>query len=491
MKELKFFLVAAALAVFLPACTDFIERPTPQQSLPSSAAFNTASDLETALIGAYQAMQQSDFGATGLALNANILSDNGFWQGSFPSYVDMFNRALTPDNGEVTGLWRFGYLAINHANLVLRALDTSEDPTLTPEVRDRLRGEALFIRGLSYFELTRFYGLPYGSSSSSDPGVPILTTATQESGDNTFPTRNTVQEGYDQAINYLTEAANLLEPTGNPGRANATAATAYLAEIAFQQRDYAKAASLAEDVINAGYMLTASPSDPFLTEGSSEEIFAIISTVQDNPGVNGSLATFHHVNGRGGDVIFSSDLYQNGFLAVIPESDQDAATAQGDSIIDLRHDAFISFNENGDVNIEKYEDFANNADDLILVRLATFYLMRAEALARTDGLNQESVDLLNTIRARSLRLLNDMDEVVEAGDLATYELSDFADADELIEAIILERRVELAFEPNRVHDLKRLMRDIRDLPFDSPMLVFPIPQRDLDANTMLVQNPGY
>ncbi len=280
---------------------------------------------------------------------------------------------------------------------------------------------------------------------------------------------------------------------GARGRANATAATGYLAEIAFQQRRYADAAELAETVIDAGYALTASPEEPFVNEGSTEEIFAVVNTVQDNPGVNGSLATFHHVNGRGGDVIVSTDLFNNGYQATIDSDDLEAADAAGDTLIDLRAALLISFNpNNSDINVEKYEDFANNADDLILVRLATFYLMRAEALARTVGVTEEAIMLLNAVHSRSVRLLDDEGMPVEDTDgLTTYEADDFDSPEEFIEAVILERRVELAFEGNRLHDLKRLMRSIRGLPFDDNMLVLPIPQRDLDANQMLVQNPGY
>jgi hypothetical protein len=127
----------------------------------------------------------------------------------------------------------------------------------------------------------------------------------------------------------------------------------------------------------------------------------------------------------------------------------------------------------------------------MLVRLATFYLMRAEALARTEGINQESLDLLNAIRTRAIRRVDSEGVQSDASDVISYEAADFADADELIEAIILERRVELAFEGNRIHDLRRLQRDVRGVAWDADVLVFPIPQREIDANDQLVQNPGY
>ena len=421
-------------------------------------------------------------------MNSSILSDNAEWRGSFPSYQEMFERALTPSNAEVRGLWKQAYLTINQANLVIRGVETIEDPNLTEEVGAELRGEALFLRGLSHFELVRMFALPYGASSGSDLGVPILVAPTSTSAEITFPARNTVEEVYTAVINDLTEAASLLDPAYTYGRASGTAARALLAEVYFQQRNYERAAELAGTVINtAGYALTADPQEPFFSEGSSEEIFAVVSTVQDNPGVNGSLATFHNINGRGGDIIVNEDLEDNGYLAII--TDEEIATAGGDSLVDLRLANLAAPNAAGFFNVEKYEDFANNADDNIILRLATFYLMRAEALARTEGVNEESIELLNTIRNRSLRSVGDDGAAVVNEDLFSFSADDFANADALIEAIILERRVELAFEANRLNDLKRLMRDVRGIPYDSYRLVFPIPQRDLDANDQLVQNP--
>lgn len=489
MTNLKLFLVVALAITFVSGCTDYIEEPSPEQDLPSAEAFRLASDLETALVGAYDALQQSDMAGTGTAINANVLSDNATWRGSFPSYIDMFNRQLDATNGEVGGMWRFGYLAINQANLVLRGVEESQDPLLTTEIADRLRGEALFIRGMAHFEMVRYFGKPYGPSSSTDLGIPIITSAVLESTEITFPTRNTVQEVYTQAINDLEMARSLLGATAAAGKANATAAAAYLAEIAFQQRDYIKAATLAGDVINTpAFVLAASPEIPFTSEGSSEEIFAIINTGQDNPGVNGSLATFHHINGRGGDVIVSDDLVQNGYGAVIPASQQ---AASGGNLVDLRFTLLTSSAVAGVVNVEKYEDFANNADDNILLRLPTFMLMRAEALARQNGVNTESINLLNQVHLRAIRLSDGAGGLSSAAAFATFTAADFATPEALIEAIILERRVELAFEGNRLHDLRRLMRDVRGVAYDADVLVFPIPQREIDANSNMVQNPGY
>lgn len=488
MQKLSITFLSLMVVFLTSACTDFLTDVDPGQSLPSETAFGTSGGLDAALIGAYNSLQASDYGATGLALNSNIQSDNGEWRGSFPSYIDMFNRRQTVNNGEVLGLWTNAYRVINQTNLILDNIDAINEASFTEDVENVLRGEAQFLRGMAYFELARAFGQPYGATSGTDLAVPIVLTGVLVAEDITFPARNTVEEVYNQAISDLEAARELLPFNNSPGRASGAAAVAYLADIAFQKREYEDAATLAKLIIDGGFALVSDPDVPFTDEGSPEEIFAVVNTTQDNPGVNGSLATFHHLNGRGGDVVVSSDLLANGYQAVITAEQQAAAGV--DSVIDLRF-SLLTSGGGANPNIEKYEDFANNADDNIISRLATYILMRAEALVRTDGINAESIMLLNQIRNRSLRLQDANGFTADASEVVSYEAEDFADADALIDAIVLERRVELAFEGNRLNDLRRLMRDIRDLPFDDPRLVFPIPQREIDANANLDQNPGY
>ncbi|MEM6764744.1 MAG: RagB/SusD family nutrient uptake outer membrane protein [Bacteroidota bacterium] len=477
------------LALFAVACEEQLEEQ-PQQSLSTDAVFASTQDLETALTGAYNAAQQSDFMGCNMSFVGDIMADNGAWRGSFPSMIDISRHAITSDNGEIAGLWRNSYRAINDVNLVLEAIPNITDAAIA-DAGPRIRGEGLFLRGMAYFEMVRFYGKPWGGSSTSDLGVPIVTMGTSTSGDVVFPSRATVAEVYAQAVSDFTEAASLLPDANGSGRATRFAALAYLAEIAFQQRDYAAAANFASQVIAGPFTLTPTPAEFFTNEGSSESIFEIAHTSQDNPGVNGSLPTFHNLQGRGGDVIVSEPL-KVAYNQIVPARQADLATGAGFSLADLR---VSQFTINDTFNIEKYEGFVNNDDDAPVFRLAEILLMRAEALARTGGVNAESVDLLNEIRNRAIRTIDAGGAEGDASAYVSYVVGDFASADELIEAIILERQVELAWEGNRFHDLNRLGRpmvnDRASSPSGADNLVWPVPQRDIDANSNLVQNPGY
>ena len=134
----------------------------------------------------------------------------------------------------------------------------------------------------------------------------------------------------------------------------------------------------------------------------------------------------------------------------------------------------------------KYPDAVNHTDNSPIIRVTEMYLSRAEALAEKDGINQTSIDLMNALRTR-------------AG-LSTWTLVTFITKQELVNAILVERRKELCFEGHRRMDLLRKGLALRSsgptAPISKPgdnKIILPIPQREIDINPSLKtqQNPGY
>jgi hypothetical protein len=115
-----------------------------------------------------------------------------------------------------------------------------------------------------------------------------------------------------------------------------------------------------------------------------------------------------------------------------------------------------------------------------VIRLAEMYLIRAEANFRLGGSPVGATPLadVNRVRTRS--------------NASVYTSL-------TLDAILKERRFELAFEGHLIHDIKRnkqtivktIGNDVRVYPYNSPKLIFPIPMRETDANTQLIQNEGY
>ncbi|WP_207435842.1 RagB/SusD family nutrient uptake outer membrane protein [Sabulibacter ruber] len=434
---------------------------SPQQSIDANEALRTSQGVESALIGAYSILQSGSLYGGDLNLTSELLGGTPStisWAGSFATYRQISQRSITAENGIVTGTWITAYQAINAVNNVINAINVVDEAR-----RERVLGEAHFIRGIMYFELVRLFGLPYEpGQTNSQLGVPIVLTPTTIITDENKVSRNTVEEVYAQAIADLTQAKNLL-PESNGSRADTYAASAFLARVYLQQAGagnnaaanqfLTKAAEEADRVISeGGFSLVPEYENEFNnSQNTSEDIFAIQQTVQSNAGsANAGLATFYSANERAEIEISPS------FVASFEPGDERA------DVYFLSEDDIL-FNH-------KYEDYAAN---IPVVRLAEMYLIRAEANQRLGGApigGVTPVEDINTIRERA-----DLDPV------ASVTLDD----------ILRERSFELAFEGQALHDAKRLRRNVANQAYNSPRLVLPIPLREINANSNLVQNPGY
>ncbi len=488
-KRIYKYIMYVPMVFVLLSCGDFLDLD-PQQSLSSDEVFDTQQELENALIGAYNAYQDTDLGGLNMTIFPDLIAGNADWAGSFPTIVDVTDLVPTAQNGEVRGLWEDGYSVINAANTVISSVEALDAEAISDEDRNLLIGDAYFLKALVQFDQVRYFGRPFGSTSSTDLGVPIRNEAVFSLSDYEPRARNTVEQVYTQIINDLGEAINRLPATSADGRANSLAATAVLARVRFQQRDYTAAESLAGQIIDGGFTLNADPTEFYSSEFSGESIFELAATIQDNPGAT----FFTHRNLRDGDTRISSSL-SDAFDDIVTPSQRAALAAGNRTFLDLR----TRLTEDSDGNLGgmehplKFEDFVAQADNSYIIRLAEFMLMRAETLViNTNSVNAEAIDLLNQVRLRALRVFDANGDEISNAELA-FSASDFSSPAELQEAIILERRIELFLEGNYWHDLTRLQRTIRGVaPGTSEAdlrFIWPIPQRALDTNSLLEVNP--
>jgi hypothetical protein len=130
---------------------------------------------------------------------------------------------------------------------------------------------------------------------------------------------------------------------------------------------------------------------------------------------------------------------------------------------------FFSNSGGSDYTSKHNSRFAN----VRVIRLAEMYLIRAEANFRLGTTVGDSpLNDVNRIRTRAGL------PALTAGELT-------------LARILRERKLELAFEGQALHDIKRLQGTVGGLPWNSPKLVFPIPEREIIANPNLTQNEGY
>lgn len=450
MKTYKISILTLIVTLFAAAgCDEQLELKDPNNIGPE-IALNSDKNVKSTLLGGYNALSAAAFFGGNSQRNGEIMAANGevIFSGTFNDVADIYRKEMVTANADVAALWVAAYNTINIANNVLSAI-----PVVNAEDQGQVEGEARFLRAISYFELILYYAKPYSAgSTSSNPGVPIMDVADRNS--TITKPRNSVEEVYQFIVNDLTTAETLLAEGPSPGRATKEAAAAILSRVYLQMANYAGARDAADRAIATGnYALEAEVTDAFNGGSSSEDLFDIpVSSVD---GVN-SLNTFYASATNGG----------RGDIEVLPT--HLALYEAADDRLDL----FYVDASTGDTRVGKW---TNRYGSVKIVRLAEMYLTRAEANFRLGTSVGDTP-------------LNDVNEVRTRAGLAPLGAV-------TLNQILNERRLELAHEGQRLHDVKRLQGSITEgattYAYDNNFLIFPIPQRERDVNELLTQNDGY
>lgn len=453
MKKFIYSAKIAFSALVLSSCLSQLDLE-PAQDISENLALNSARNVRAVLAGAYDRMGNSFIYGGYLLMNSELLGSTGnaTWQGTFNDPREIFNKNILTQNANVANHWRRAYETINVANnIIVDGLTVIENT----DERNRIEGEAKFIRAYNYFDLVRYFGKPYmaGNTNADNSGVPLILTPTRGINNESFVSRASIEAVYQQVIADLLDAESKL-PESNGFFANRFAATALLSRVYLNMGRYAEARDAAHKVIaESTYDLVANYASIFNQRSagdrtSDEDIFSMQVTPQD--GVNSMVTFFGSVGvGGRGDVTVSP-----AFIALYEDDDQ-------------RKDLYYSFD--GQQWTGKWIDPV--AANVNLIRYSEMILTRAECnfrLGTSTGRSAlEDINALRTIRGASA--------------LAVVDLS----------AILLERELELAFEGHKLHDYKRTQRNIGAIAWDANRLVYPIPFRELQTNVNLVQNPGY
>lgn len=442
-----------SIAVFILSCNKQLDTE-PTQSIDQNTALQTSKDVEVALVGAYSDLGASAFYGGNIFVCADLLGDYNelSWSGTYQGMTQINNKDIPVDNDFVASSWLAGYRAINDVNNVLSAIDV-----VTDDKKDKVQGEAKFIRGAAYFDLVRLFARAWNDGDpNSNAGVPIVLTPTVDITEESRVSRSSVAAVYNQAISDLQDAESLL-PEDNGFFASKIAAAAMLARVYLQKGDFANARDAADRAITMatdnGYSLTPTYYDEFpyvypptQQSNTSEDIFAM--QVTTSSGTN-DFQTYYSADGRGDITITDAhfELYE-------PNDDR----------------LSIFYTISGSAYAGKFENVYGNVR---IIRLAEMYLVRAEANFRLGtSVGAAPVDDINTIRERVL--LDPLDE---------ESLT--------LDVILHERKLELAFEGFTLHDAKRLEQNIGPYSWNDPKLIYPIPQRELRVNPNLTQNEGY
>jgi starch-binding outer membrane protein, SusD/RagB family len=448
MNKLFYIISVVVFCGILAGCGKQLDLK-PSQSLDESDALSTDENVKSVLQGAYSEFALSGIYGGCLLRNAELLGGDGElqWVGTYIDPRQIYLKTMLTTNSEVEAQWEESYEVINSVNNILTALSV-----VNADDRDKVEGESLFLRGLMYFDLVRFFAQQYKFGTTNDQlGVPLVLTPTGVLSAANNVTRNTVDEVYAQVITDLQTAASKL-PEDNGVYASSGAANALLARVYLQKGDYADARDAANTVISSGmYALQPTYAKVFNNDNNtSEDIFATQITPQDDFSAMTEFFSTEDYGGRDGDIIIL-----DGHLNLYSAGDQ-------------RFDLF--YNGNGSIECGKW----NNQYGVVnLIRLAEMYLIRAEC----------NIRLSTTVGASPLEDFNMIHTRAGLTAAASVTLDD----------ILYERRLELAFEGFKIHDVRRLHEDVGSLTYNDPKLVFPIPAREINANPNLAseQNDGY
>jgi starch-binding outer membrane protein, SusD/RagB family len=449
MKKIKTIIAIFTLLVLATSCEKNLDLK-PHQNLDESIALTSDGNVKIVMVGAYRTLRYSAIYGGCILRNSELSGADGeiSWQGTYNGPREIYNHQLIAANGDVTSQWLDSYECVNICNNVLSAL-----AVVNADDRGRIEGEALFLRSLMFFDLVRFYANSYEpGTTNSQYGIPLVLTPTTGIGSENLVGRNTVEEVYAKVITDLERAATIL-PEENGYYATSGAANALLARVYLQKADFAKARDAANKVINSEvYSLTDTYDKAFNNEESStEDIFSTKFVAADGINQMTEFWSTREYGGRDGDI----EIMQK-HLDLYDAEDQRLALFWLDG--------------NETVRSGKWNTMYGLVN---LFRLSEMYLTRAEC-------NQRLGTIVGDTPVNDYNMTHE-----RAGLVGKTSVT--------LDDILLERRLELADEGFKLHDMKRLKLSVGSLPYNDPKLVYPIPAREIAANPTIAnqQNEGY
>ncbi|MBN9296951.1 MAG: RagB/SusD family nutrient uptake outer membrane protein [Filimonas sp.] len=271
-RNYNLLIIAACLTIILSACSKFFDKP-PQGQITQEEAFKDEAGLVSFTNGIYTYLGDGDFMGGRVQVLSDILADELKGDKFTGDYAEIYGRRNSIFGATRDAMYLKGYKIINAANLVL------ENLSIANTQKDNLRGQALFFRGMTHFELVRLFAQPWGySPDNSQYGIPLRLKSGQE-----LLQRATVKQVYDQVIADLKAADSLLAPDANSGKfytASKWIAEAYLAKVYFQMNDFANAYKYADQVIKSGkFQLDADYTSRYSVGLTKEAILRIANEV--------------------------------------------------------------------------------------------------------------------------------------------------------------------------------------------------------------------
>lgn len=467
------------------SCIDRLEMINPNQQTSSTFGFN-ADDLEESVIAAYNHIRmEGSYARVGYTID--VCRGDEAWNSSQVWYLpfDDLNAEVTSD---ITWWpWREWYYTINVCNFILSRCD--EDNSKLSESMRRIKGQALFLRGLSYYNLSGYYQNP-----------PLITDyAGYSSLEGLYGENSSYDEVLDQVEKDFSGAMQLLPSRDmggvwSGGRATCGSAAGYYARTLMVRHKFSEALTVLTDIIDkkyGTYRLMDNYGDNFREgsayENNDESLFEVQfldygsqgtddewTPVNTSPNATqGSAIESNFAPGKYGgwaDISASPWLYELFKKERTTDGKLDPRLYwtigtyetgwEGFEFGNVAYTHELSATEdiytnktNGGLPIAKFTNLRTglygtvvtglrDGINIRLMRYSDVLLRAAECENEVNGPTQRAIDWINEVRGRA--------------DLPDLELEDFDTADKLFEQIAnVERPKEFGCEFGRGFDLIR------------------------------------
>lgn len=533
---MKRYLTTSLLSISLlfigVSCKKSFTDIRPQQSVFTTDVFSSLGTARAAVNGLYSLMQSYSYYGRDAMVIPEVLSDNATRSVRTGNrYTGMNTMTHTATDANVSRFWNQLYRVVSNANAIIaneEKLKGIVAPLEQAELK-QLIGEAYAVRALAYFDLAKFFSRPLNfTADGSHLSVPLVLNPVTTVSQVTYPSRNTAKEVYNQIDSDITAALERLTANGNiivNGTENANwfrirmnrfSALALKARVAIYKSDWTTAAAAATEVINSGrYNLFsyAGIVQEFRTVGNTESIFEVANNTNDNPGTD-SYAYLSSQQGYGEILGTRQSMNSRSTGATLSTF---RGLYEAYSATDARRQFVALGNRNsvgGEVNVPlalKYVNISTYLENTKILRIAEMYLSRAEANARLAAQNADQALLANSLA--DLQLLRSRRDTATASRPLLVAANNTPPAGQIginayLDTIMLERRREFALEGQRLFDLNRTRTNYvkissggnatsRLIDYSATTSSFyyrtilPIPIGEVQANSNLVQNPGF
>lgn len=491
----------ACLAIFLSlsACDSFLVEDN-NSSITQDNYYANASQAQSAVDGIYENLRtftnSTGYGEA-IWVSIDLLVGHANTNGQSDRNREFINHNAGTDHPVFSNVWDNFYNGIANANV---AIANIPDVEMDEAAKQRLLGEARFLRAFYYFQLVRLYG-----------DIPLITEPIDASSEQLYPENTSIDSVYTQIVDDLTAAEQAgLPAVSTEGRASTGAVKSVLANV------YLTMAGFPLERGNEYYQLAADKAEEVI-DSNNYSLFEDYQYLHDRAHKNGAEFIFQ--------VQYEGGIVTNGITPLVtPENE--GITTFGDEFGSIRPiDPFINTYEEGDKRTEEkefyftnytlpdgsvqqfgeyaiYKHFLEEAanpesgdqqgdNNWTVMRLPEIMLIYAEAINEANGgPTQKAYDQINAIRERA-----------ELDPLSNLSQSEFR------QAVWRERYHELSFENKAYHDIQRthMVFDLENnrfvdafsyentqgTTFTEKYMLWAIPSNEMQTNPNLKQNPGW